>query len=128
MQLQKTAMRSFKALANELSRFSVLKSRLRQVLVWVLFNLFLCIILWAALAYRAEIQRREAHTSLETTARTLVDSYSGQLATAVSTVNEQTLTLKQYLEEGRANIDLQAQWKRGLFGTKSLNGVLITDK
>lgn len=128
MQLQKTAMRSFKALANELSRFSVLKSRPRQVLVWVLFNLFLCITLWAALAYRAELQRREAHTSLETTARTLVDSYSGQLATAVSTVNEQTLTLKQYLEEGRANIDLQAQWKRGLFGTKSLNGVLITDK
>ena len=112
----------------EARHLAVLRTRPSGVAAWVGLNLLLFITLIGALGYRAELGRREAQTTLKTAAITLASSYAEQVAITVATVDEQTLTLQHYAEEGRAQLNLLDQWNEGLFGARRVNGVAIADK
>ena len=112
----------------EARHLAVLKTRPSRVAAWIGLNLLLSIALAGALAYRAELERRGALAALETAAVTLASSHAEQVAMTVATINEQTLTLQHYAEEGRARLNLLDQWNEGLFGARRVNGVAITDK
>lgn len=112
----------------EFWRLAILKARPSRVVAWVGLNLIFFVALAGALAYRAELERREAQAALRTAAITLASSYAEQVAINVATIDEQTLTLKHYVEEGRARLDLFEQWRKGLFGTRRVSGIAIADK
>ena len=118
----------FPKVVQKISRLSILKSRPRTVVAWILLNVVLCIALWATLAYRVETQRVEARASLRTSAITLAGSYSEQIARAISTVNTHTLIFKHYWERDKSDVNLKAQWDAGLFGFEKFNGIAIFDK
>ena len=106
----------------------VLRTQPSRVAAWVALNLVLFAALSGALGYRAELERREVEAALKTAGVTLAASYAEQVAMTVATVDEQTLTLRHYAEEGRARLNLLEQWDEGLFGSKRVNGAAITDK
>ena len=112
----------------EARQLAVLRTRPSWVAAWVGLNLLLFIALIGALGYRAELERREAQTTLKTAAITLASSYAEQVSITVATVDEQTLTLRHYAEEGRAQLNLLDQWNEGLFGARRVNGAAIADK
>ncbi len=118
----------FPAVVRKISRLSILKSRPRTAGAWIVLNILFCIALWAALGYRAETLGAEVRASLKTSAVTLAGSYSEQVARAISTIDEHTLTLKHYWERDKSDVDLKQQWSAGLFGFERLNGVAIFNK
>ena len=112
----------------EAQHLAILRTRPSRVVAWVALNLVFFAALGGALGYRAELERREAEAALMTAALTLAASHAEQVAITVATVDEQTLTLRHYVEEGRAQLNLLEQWNEGLFGSKRVNGAAITDK
>lgn len=118
----------FQKVVQKINRLSILKSRPRTIGAWILLNVVFCIALWATLTFRVETHRVEARAALKTSAITLAGSYSEQIARAISTVNDHSLTLKYYWERDKSDVDLKAQRDAGLFGVEKLNGVGIFDK
>ena len=115
-------------LGQEVKRLVILRTRPSRVIAWAGLNLLFFVLFAGALTYRAELQRREAQAALRTAVVTLATSYAEQVGITVGTVDEQTLTLKHYVEEGLTRLDLVKQWNKGLFGAHRLNGIAITDK